>query len=380
MKKFLSIFIIVCVIIGVCGCKSEESVPVSAPVTEEKEPEYISIVAAGDNLYHMPVVNSGKTEDGSYNYSSIYSQLQPMIRDADISVIGQETIFGGKERGYSGYPLFNSPTDIGDTIASEGFDVVLHASNHAMDQTVSGIENTIEFWKKYPEITVLGIHGSEEEYNQVVIKELKGAKLALLNYTYDTNGIPVPSDKYYMVELIDEEKIERDALYAEENADFTIAFMHWGTEYATKPNEMQKELSYKMADWGVDLIIGAHPHVIEPVEKITTEKGNSLVVYYSLGNFVSRQLNAINLLGGVSKINLKCFDGEVEIDEYTLMPVVTHYNTAHNSFKIYPLAEYTDDIAAGHGVAAHDGAVSKERFMNIVDEIFEGYDTKILEY
>ncbi len=380
MKRTVILLVVLSVIItAVSGCKKNETVPASADI-EKNLPEYIDLVAAGDNLYHMYVINSGKQPDGSYDYSSIYTELQPMIKDADIAVIGQETVFAGKEQGYSGYPLFNSPDGVGETIAKMGFDIVLHASNHVLDKWAAGVERTIKFWGNYPDITVLGIHPDKESDDNVEIIEKKGAKLAVLNYTYSTNGLPIPADKPYLVEMINEENIKNDALYAEENADFTIAFMHWGTEYSIKPDNAQKSLALKMAEWGVDLIIGAHPHVIEPVEWITAENGNKMLVYYSLGNFVSRQLEAINLLGGMAKVKLMVKDGKVSIDNHSFMPIVTHYNTAYNGFKIYPLSEYTDELAASHGVNSHDGAVSKERFTNMVDKVFDGYDNSIIEY
>jgi len=337
-------------------------------------------LALGDNLLHMPVINSGKKADGTYDYTHFFDKLQPEIRDADISVIGQETVFAGKEMGYSGYPLFNSPSDMGKTLVNEGFDVVLHASNHVMDKLSVGVENTLAFWADYPDVTVLGINESEMDKYTIDIKEVKGAKIAMLNYTYGTNGIAIPADKEYLINLIDEEKIHSDARYAEENADFTIAFMHWGTEYSISPDQVQKDLAEKMCQWGVDLIIGSHPHVIEPVEWIKSENGNQMLVYYSLGNFVSRQLEARNLLGGVADVTLTYDGDDVVISDYSFMPIVTHYDTTYTLFDVYPLKEYSNDIAVGHGVASHDGAVSVERFRNMVNETFEGYDVSILDY
>ena len=185
----------------------------------------------------------------------------------------------------------------------------------------------------------------------------------------------MPEDKEYLVELIDEDNIERDAKYAEENADFTIAFMHWGVEYSTSPSEEQRELAEKMADWGVDLIIGAHPHVVEPVEWIKTDKGNEVLVYYSLGNFLSRQTDIINLLGGMAKVTLKSENGKVSIDDYSFMPVATYYNYGCSKFKIYPLNEFTDEVASTHGIGA-----TKEKFTSLLDDIFDGYDKEIIEY
>ncbi len=377
-RNIKTIIAVLLVGLSLSGCKkAEEEV---SPAFTETVNETISILALGDNLLHMPVINSGKRADGTYDYTHFFDKLQPEIRDADISVIGQETVFAGKEMGYSGYPLFNSPSDMGKTLVNEGFDVVLHASNHVMDKLTVGVENTLTFWSDYPGVTVLGINESEMDKYTIDIKEVKGAKIAMLNYTYGTNGIAIPADKEYLVNLIDEEKIHSDARYAEENADFTIAFMHWGTEYSISPDQVQKDLAEKMCQWGVDLIIGSHPHVIEPVAWITSENGNEMLVYYSLGNFVSRQLEARNLLGGVADVTLT-YDGEdVVISDYSFMPIVTHYDTTYTIFDVYPLKEYSNDIAVGHGVATHDGAVSVERFRNMVDETFEGYDMSVLDY
>ena len=380
MKRIICLFMCLFIVFNVgCTKKEEQQLENTKQVSSkiEKIDETISLIALGDNLLHMPVINDGKKEDGSYDYSHIFKNLQPMIKDADVAIIGQETVFGGQDLGYSGYPLFNSPSDMGKTLVNEGFDIVLHASNHVLDKGKKGLLNTINFWKDYPSVTVLGVNETEEEYNDVEIIEVKGARIAVLNYTYSTNGIPIPSDMPYMVNMIDRQKIEKDVIFANENADFTIAFMHWGTEYSTKPDSMQKELSSLMCSWGVDLIIGSHPHVIEPVEWIESENGNKMLVYYSLGNFVSRQLEAINLLGGIAKINFH-YDGEkVTIKDDAFMPIVTHYDSNYSSFGVYPLKEYSDDLAKDHGVRFHNGNVSVKRYRDMVDKVFDGYSANI---
>ncbi len=383
MKRInLAFAAMLCAVLIFCGCVRVEvtetdDVKTSADVAEINE--IISIFALGDNLLHMPVINSGRQSDGTYEYSHLFEMLQPDIKNADIAVIGQETVFGGEKFGYSGYPLFNSPSDMGKTLVSEGFDVVLHASNHVLDKWAEGIENTLTFWNSYPDIAVLGINDSEEDKQSIDIKEVKGARIALLNYTYGTNGLVLPQGKEYLVNYIDENKMQADIAYAEENTDFTVAFMHWGTEYSIKPDDFQKNLAQKMCDWGVDLIIGSHPHVIEPVEWIESENGNRMLVYYSLGNFVSRQKEARNLLGGAADVKLK-FDGEkVAIEDYAFVPIVTHYDTTYTRFAVYPLDLYTDEMAARHGVTPHDGAVSLERWKNMITETFEGYDITALE-
>lgn len=372
MRRIMVFLLLLCVLLF-SGCEQPpESVPVSAPPKER-----ITLLAVGDNLLHMPVVNSGKTEDG-YAYPHLFEKLQPMIRDADLAIIGQETVFGGKERGYSGYPMFNSPSDMGKTLVSEGFDVVLHASNHILDRGDAGVFHTLDFWSGYPQVSVLGINNTQEEQDAVLIREVKGAKLALLNYTYGTNGLTTTLP--HLVNYIDEEKIQQDATYAENHADFTIAFMHWGTEYSLKPDSEQKRLASLLCEWGVDLVIGSHPHVIEPVEWVQSPNGNRMLVYYSLGNFVSRQLEAKNLLGGLARVDL-VYDGEtVTLDKHAFMPIVTHYDKTYTKFAVYLLSDYTDELAAEHGVAGHDGAVTLQRYYDLIDRVFEGYNRGCVLY
>lgn len=360
----------------ISGCSKSE--PVSTTFDEASD-EIISIVAVGDNLLHMPVINSGKQPDGRYNFSHIFEVLQPRFRDADLSVIGQETVFGGENLGYSGYPLFNSPEDMGLTLIGEGFDIVLHASNHILDKWAGGVENTLDFWENYPDITVLGINRSQQDKDTVNIETVKGAEIAVLNYTYGTNGLVLPPDKTYLVNYINAEQIKKDCMYAEENADFTIAFLHWGTEYATKPNEQQIDLCNQMCEYGVDLVIGSHPHVIQPVEWYYNENGNKMLVYYSLGNFVSRQLEAKNLLGGLAEVKLR-FDGSsVKIYNYSFMPIVTHYNTNFDDFDVYPLKDYTQELCALHGLNYKE-KVTIEYWRNFISEVFSDYDTDCINY
>ncbi len=374
MKKYIILLLVFSLILSFSGCTKEESV---VPAVAQPEPidETITLVTVGDNLLHMPVIRSGLKSDGSYEFSHIFQKLQPVFEYADIAVIGQETVFAGEKYGYSGYPLFNSPSDMGKTLVDEGFDIILHASNHVLDKWADGVENTLKFWDNYPDITVLGINKNEEAKNEVNIIERKGTKIAVLNYTYGTNGLKAPADKKYLVNYIDEDKIKSDADFSEINADFTVAFMHWGTEYATKPDAFQKDLCQKMCNWGVDLIIGSHPHVIQPVEWYESEdNSNKMLVYYSLGNFVSRQLEARNLLGALADVTLK-YDGKnVYIDEYKFVPIVTHYNTSFTDFDVYRLSDYNNNLAKLHGINGYDGAVSVERWKNMVKDVFNGYD------
>lgn len=344
-------------------------------------PKEVTLSMVGDNLLHMPLIKNGEQADGTYNFDSLYEEMKSYFEGSDISVIVQETVLGGNEFKYSGYPLFNTPQEVGDSIKKAGFDVVLHATNHTLDKGAKGVENTLEYWKKHPEITVLGINDSFNKQNEISYYEKNEIKFALLNYTDSTNGIPCPSGKEYLVNIADEEKIIHDLEIAEQNADFTIVFMHWGTEYSLEANEYQQRLAAKMCENGADLIMGSHPHVIEPVEWIETENGNKALVFYSLGNYVSRQKEAKNLLGIMGSVKIvKEQDEKPYISEASVMPTVTHYNINSRGFRVYPLKNYTDELASVHGVSQYDGKVNVERFRNIFETIFAENTIVTLDY
>ena len=344
-------------------------------------PKEVSLVMVGDNLLHMPLIKNAEQEDGTLNFDSLYEDMKPYFETADISVIVQETVLGGEELGYSGYPLFNSPQAVGDSIVNAGFDVVLHATNHTLDKGAKGIENTLVYWKNHPDIAVLGINESEEKQNEITYYEKNEIIFALLDYTDSTNGIPLPSGEEYLVNKVDEEKIIRDITIAEANADFTIVFMHWGTEYSLTENEFQQNLAMLMCENGADLIMGSHPHVIEPVKWVEAENGNKTLVFYSLGNYVSRQREATNLLGIMGSVKIaKERNTPAYIAEASVMPTVTHYNKNSRGFRVYPLKDYTDELASEHGVNQYDGKVSVERFRNTFEKVFAGNTAVTLDY
>lgn len=378
MKKVIS-FVLILFMLSLPACKSDRTESVSKE-TKKEDPSHISITVLGDNLMHMPVINSGKQADGSYDYSHIFTELQPYINDTDIAVIGQETVFAGESRGYSGYPLFNSPSDVGKSLVNEGFDIVLHASNHTMDQGSTGVENTLKFWDNYPQIKVLGINKSKDDAAGIKTFEKKGVKFGVLNYTYGTNGIPVPSGKDYLVDVIDENLIKREVYMSEKATDFTIAFMHWGEEDMSTPSEFQKELAQKMCDWGVDLIVGSHPHVIQGAQWLEGKNGNKTFVYYSLGNFVSRQIKPQNLLGGIADIKLAIKDGKPTIENACFKPIVTHYNKGCTDFCVYPLEKYSDKLADVHGIIDFGHKMSISGLEKILYNTFEGFDENLIDY
>jgi poly-gamma-glutamate capsule biosynthesis protein CapA/YwtB (metallophosphatase superfamily) len=335
---------------------SIESVPTwssSADSIRNEDASQVTLLAVGDNLIHREVIASGLSPDGSYHYDHLYSNLKDEISSADLAIVNQETIFGGNNSSFSGYPKFNSPTQIGDALVDVGFDIILHATNHTMDMGLEGVENTIAYWKTKPGITILGINETEEASNQVPILTKNGIKLAMLNYTYGLNGIPLPKDKPYLVNLLDKKKMKADLEYAEANADFTIVFPHWGSEYSFQVSQMQKELTEFFYEQGVDLIIGCHPHVIEPVEWVETEPGHRMLVCYSLGNFLSYQREAERMLGAMAAVTIVKDDHGTYISNASITPIVTHYENGPRDYHyaIYKLTDYTPELAKLHGVS-----------------------------
>lgn len=304
--------------------------------------EEITMVAVGDNLIHNSIIKSGKTEDG-YDFDYMYKNIKDYINQFDLKVINQETVLINDASKYSGYPQFGSPIQIGEAAINAGFNMVTQATNHAYDKREQGILDSLNFWQEH-DIHVLGIHDKEEN---VYIYETKTMKIALLNYTYGLNGFSLPSDKQYLVDLLYSDKVWEDLKYAEENADITIVFVHWGTEYTHKETKEQKRMAKLLADNGADLIIGCHPHVIEPLKTIIAEDGREVPCFYSLGNFVSAQSEPARMLGAAAEVKITNNNGNV-IFETKMKPLVTHIQKGYSSYSAYLLDDYTEELASMH--------------------------------
>lgn len=306
----------------------------------------VDLVAVGDDLIHSPIYKACKTGKG-YNFDSLFRHIRNDVRAADISVINQETIL--VDRRYSGYPSFGSPKAVADSVARAGFNVVTHATNHTLDRGTGAISGTLRYWnKKYPNIKVLGIHKSKSAANKVTIVKKNGIKIAMLNYTYGLNGRRLPAGKRYMVDLLtskNKNKIKKDIKTAKKNSDFVIVFTHWGTEYRYSPDASQKRWTNFFLNNGVDILIGTHPHVVEPYKMLKGKNGRKMLVYYSLGNFVSSQKKVPRLLGGMAKITIAKDSKGTYVKKYTMDPLVTHIGKNRSSYTVYKLSDYTDSLA-----------------------------------
>lgn len=262
------------------------------PVKED-EIKKIKISANGDLLYHIGLIHSAKNENG-YDFSENFELIKPLISSMDYAIGDYEGSIN-EEYPLSGYPLFNAPKIIAKNIADAGYDMMSLANNHILDSNIEGLQSTYQYFKDVG-ITPIGV--SVEKNQRVVIKNIKGIKVAFVAYTYGFNGmeVNVPVDKEYMLHDLNRELIKQDLEEAEKNADITVAFPHMGDEYHLEPNEEQKKLYHEMVEWGADIIFGNHTHVAQIAEMVKKDNMDKYIIY-SMGNLISNQ--RIETLDGI---------------------------------------------------------------------------------
>ena len=354
----------------------DAAVPDVQPVQEpgpEPEPSRVTLMALGDNLIHNCVYWSAELPDGGYDFTPFYADIRPTVEDYDIACINQETIYVADPALYGNYPYFGSPTAVGDALSETGFDVVTEATNHCFDKGETGILDTIRFWRdEHPDMTVLGIHDAEADAESVRVVEKNGIRIGMLNYTYGLN-YGTPAKSYLVDTLSSRDKIADDIERARAESDFVIVFAHWGEEGIYTPTDSQKSWAQFFADHGVGLVIGAHPHVVQPLETVTGTDGSEMPVFYSLGNFLSHQVDPQNMLGGLASVTLeKSPEGTVRVAECTLEPTINVmiYRGEHGRFDYRPmlLTDYTDELAAQHHIPGCGVEQMWALFRQITDE------------
>ena len=343
----------------------------------EEELDTLQIVMVGDMLMHEPILKSGLQEDGTYNFDHLFANVKDTIEEADLAIANQETIMGGPAFGYTGYPCFNTPYALADAESKAGFDVLLFATNHAMDKGLRAVYNCMDYLdENHPEMAYLGINRSQKDQNEnIYVYEKNGMKVAILNYTYGTNGISLPSDRPYLVNLLKEQKIRSDIQKAEEIADFTIVCPHWGTEYNLGTSKAQEKWAKIFLEEGVDLVIGAHPHVIEPVKWLISEDGHEMLVYYSLGNFVNGTSSTGHgvtnrMVGGIADVTLKRNEsGVVEIANYDAIEIVCHMGKG-TDYTVYYMEDYTEEMASENLIRKQDSEFSKALCESVFTQVW----------
>lgn len=359
---------------------SSSSASVSSEVASAPTPEPVTIqlVAAGDNLIHGSLYKQAKNRAGGqgYDFNYAYQQVKPLIR-GDINVLNQETLLAAPPLEPSDYPLFCSPTAVGDLMIEMGFNVFTLANNHMLDKREEGFRASLDYWDQQKEIVTAGAYRNQTELEEVRAITKNGVKAGFVSITEMTNGLVLPKgSELRFIDSAEETVIEKQIKATESQCDFTVVAIHWGTENSLQVIESQKTLAKKMVSWGADLIIGTHPHVLQPIEYLEKPDGGKALVAYSLGNFISAMNVARCMLGGVLDLELKkdFATGKTEIVSAQLVPIVTHYDTRYSNVRAYPLAEYTEALANDHGIRAYDSrfrySYLKQVFVDQIDEAF----------
>lgn len=329
-------------------------------VVEKKEDSHVKMSVIGDIMCHnSQYTDAYVSSKDTYDFSYVFEDIKNYINSADIAIGNLETTFAGKVKGYSNYPRFNTPEQLATNLKDFGIDVLSTANNHSMDTNYDGLVSTLNYLDKAG-ISHTGTYSSEKAQNEILVKDVNGVKIAFLAFTYGTNGIPVPKDKSYCINLIDDDLIlEQISLAKEQHPDLICASMHWGIEYQTKQNSEQERLADLLFNNGVDIILGSHAHVLQPMEKrtVTLADGSTknCFVIYSLGNFMSGQSkentrNSVILNIDISK------NGETEqtsIDSVSYVPIYMYKCSSGNvrKYKILDIEKSIKNYESGVDVS-----------------------------
>ena len=316
-----------------------------------------SLVMVGDNLIHSSVYKDAY-KNGIYDFRGMYDLVKPIVSEYDLAYYNQETILGGSELGVSDYPRFNSPYEVGDAMIDAGFNMVSLASNHTIDKGERAVINSFNYWNSKSDVLAVGSYNSFDSRNSIDIREVNNISYTMLNYTYGTNGLPVPGGKEYLVNVWPvngndpsndskyqsyKNQVRKDIEAVRDSVDVLMVAMHWGVEYTHEPTVYEKDMASYLASLGVDIIIGTHPHVIQPIEWI-----DDTLVIYSLGNFISAQyqnkstcINYKCVVGLMSSLEIhKIVKGEdviIDINNVDNDLVYTYYKNWRN-FKVVPFS------------------------------------------
>lgn len=341
--------------------KSEEQAPEDLPEEPPKPTgkTTLTISVVGDIMAHMPQVDAARQDDGTYDFKPVFQDVKPYLEKADIAMGNLETTISNDEIGYTGYPRFRTPEAILEALKYAGFDVITTANNHSLDGVEFGVENTLNKLDEYGFLHT-GTARSPEEREQVLIVEKNDIKIAILAYTYGTNGMEAAVDKEkltYMVNYLnDEARIKQDIKKArEQGAEVVIGCIHWGDEYVRQPSDTQKQIADRLFSYGMDIIFGSHPHVLQPMDRktITDPDGSEREVFviYSLGNFVSNQRDRYRDSGVILNLEIvKDYDAQtVGLGKIDYIPTWVHKYTENGKlhYRILPVADYMDQNLIG---------------------------------
>ena len=365
MKKIIVCIVIIglCILIffGLFKTKETKHTKNNSIKTETKKKKQeidekrMSLVAVGDCLIHGALYMDAKTGKDTYDFSNMISDIKPLINDYDLKFFNQESIIGGKNLGISHYPRFNSPDEIGDAITDIGFNRVSLANNHSLDKGEEGIIYSTKYWKN-KDVIASGTNLSNDDRNNIITYETNGIKYSFMAYTTVTNGLSTPDGKEYLLNVYDKDKVKEDIDKIKDKVDVIIISMHWGEEYTHTPVKEERDIASYLASLGVDLIIGTHPHVIQPIEYI-----DDTLVIYSLGNFISGQkpMGIDKIIGLMVGMDIVVKD-KVTFENINNTLLYTYSTSDDRNYKVIPFSNLNEDILTNYKQLEKD-------YLNIVN-------------
>ncbi|MFA5659502.1 MAG: CapA family protein [Oscillospiraceae bacterium] len=365
IKAKLSVLLIFSVFLAGCSAdggssafsseavSTEGTTAATEPAAVEPDP-VVRVIAVGDNLIHSSIYKqaAARAADGGYDFDYAYQYVEGLIAPADIAVLNQETPIANDEFEPSNYPLFNSPTQLGDKMIDMGFNAVSHCNNHILDKGEKGLLATLDYWKSR-NILVYGAYRNEAELNTIPVMEVNGIKFSFVGFMEHTNGLYLPKgSEARLVYTSEPDELERLIKKAGDASDVVVVSVHWGDETSNIIADRQKELAGKFVEWGADLIIGTQPHTVQSMEYLDKPDGGQAFAAYSLGNFISAQNRNLQLVGLVMdlKVTKSLETGRVSITEVKAIPVITHYGAGYSGVTVYPYSLYSADLAKAHGI------------------------------
>ncbi|CBN58179.1 MULTISPECIES: CapA family protein [Kamptonema] len=327
--------------------KNSPSSQPSVPVKPQSYTKEAKLIAVGDIMMHKSQTQSGyDSQNKTYKFDSFFTEVKKILLTGDWVIGNLETTLAGEDAGgYTGYPLFNAPSQLADAIKNAGFNILTTANNHSLDRGEKGVINTIKNVRDR-ELDSTGTAASAKEAEKILIVTKNNISMAILAYTYGTNGIPIPKGKNYLVSLIDEHKIVKDIAKArKQGADLVTISLHFGEEYQRQPNAQQKKLVDSLVKAGADIILGSHPHVVQPYKifELPRKDGSirKAVVIYSMGNFISGQIGNYKDLGVIFTVNIrkKFPEKTIEIGKVEAIPTWVHRYSQNGklNYRVLPL-------------------------------------------
>ena len=400
-KKILSLLLATALSVSLFGCRQIDDSTVSgssssksnssglSAVSSEslpaKDPVSIKLVAAGDNLIHNGIYDQARARAGSsgYDFNYAYQNVKNLI-NGDINVLNQETLLVAPTFAPSNYPLFSTPVEVGDLMIEMGFNVFTLANNHMLDKGAKGIQTSLEYFDKQKEKGVItaGQFRNQAELDEIRTITKKDVTVGFVSITEHTNGLSLSAGSdIKILYTSDEEAIEKQIKATKEKSDIVVVAAHWGVENSGIVSDKQKELAQKMVNWGAGLIIGTHPHVLQPMEYLQNPDGDKVLVAYSLGNFISAMNKAPCMLGGLLDLEItkNYAAGKTAVTSVSFVPIVTHFDARYQNIRVYPYEKYTEELANKHGVRTVKGGYSGFNKAYLEKLLYKAIDEEFLK-